>query len=90
MLSHRLLFKPVFMVQTTKNWTCHHSQVLWNAVPLFVQWHKHQWRWLWDTWTQGYMRASCIVISHPFYEDTSQVMFCQRDHEIQAFAPQRA
>jgi hypothetical protein len=39
---------------------------------------------------KAHVRASCIVIPHPFCEDASQVTFCQRDHAVQAFPPQRA
>ena len=36
------------------------------------------------------MRAACIVMVYPRVQEVVQVMFGQRDHEIEAFPPQRA
>jgi hypothetical protein len=36
------------------------------------------------------MRSTRIIMRHPFYQHASQVMFCQRYHEVQTFPPPRA
>jgi hypothetical protein len=61
-LSCHPLFKPIFMVQTTKNWTCHHSQMLRNTVPVSMQLHRQPWRWLRNAWTQGHMRTPLVIV----------------------------
>src|SRR4051794_11472967 len=64
--------------------------MLWNTVPICLQWHRQRWRWLRDPWPQSHMRATHMIMRHPCCQDASPVMFCQRDHEVQAFPPQRA
>ena len=36
------------------------------------------------------MRAARIVMLHPCLQNAAQVVLGQRNHEVQAFAPQRA
>jgi hypothetical protein len=78
------------MVEPTEDRTCHHSQMLWNAVPVCLQRHRQPWRWLRDAWTQGYMRATCVVVWHPLVQEIPQVVLSERDQKVQAFPPERA
>jgi hypothetical protein len=76
-------------VQTTKNRTCHHSQMLRKTVPVAMQRHRQPWRWLRDAWPQGHMRTPLVIVWHPLVEETPQVVLGERDHKVQAFPPQR-
>src|SRR5262245_10076030 len=78
------------MTQTTKDRTCSNTQVRWKLVPVRLQPHRQIWGWLRNTWPQGHMRTSLVVMLHPHFQHMSQMVFCQGYHEIQAFPPQRA
>jgi hypothetical protein len=45
---------------------------------------------LFQDWPQGHVRTTFVIVRRPLVQQTSQVVFGQRDHKIQAFPPQRA
>ena len=57
---------------------------------MYVQWHWQGQRRLGNAWSKRHGRATGIVMRHPGVEQASQVVFCERDDEIQALPPQRA
>jgi hypothetical protein len=65
---------------TYKDRTRHHTQVLWNAVLLFLQWHRQLelWRWLRESWTQGHVRATFVIRWFPFFQESSQRVVLHR------------
>ena len=57
---------------------------------MYVQRHWQGRRGLGNAWSKRHVRAAGIVMRHPGVQQASQVVFCERDHEIQALPPQRA
>jgi hypothetical protein len=62
-------------MQTPKHRTRHHSQVLWNPVPVRLQWHGQIRGRLPKAWPQGHMRAACVVMLYPLVRDAAGGVF---------------
>ena len=46
--------------------------------------------WLQNPWTEGYVWPTRVIALTPLVLETPEVVLGERDHEIQAFPPQRA
>ena len=59
-------------------------------MPVRLEWHRERGQWLRDTWPQGHMRTTGIVMGDPLLQQTPQVVRTEWNEEVQAFPPQRA
>ena len=77
------------MVQPTQDQTHHHSQMLWNPVPVHLKRNGQVRGRLWDAWPQSHVRTTLIIMWHPLVQETLQVVLGEREQKIQAFPPER-
>src|SRR5262249_49184385 len=52
----------VFMVQATKDRTCHHTAMCRQAMPLLLKWSRQSHERLGNTRPQGHVRAPCMAL----------------------------
>lgn len=50
------------MVQAPKDRPRHDAHMCWEPVPVGMQRHGQRRRWLWNTWSQRYMRAAMVIM----------------------------
>src|SRR5215510_14075739 len=85
-----VLFQPVFMMQAAKDRTRHHLAMCRPSMPLLLQERRQPRKRLGNTWPQGHMRATCVVMAYPLREDAPHMGCREGNQVIHAFPPQRA
>src|SRR5262249_26804899 len=89
-LSSGLLLQSILMMQPTQDWCTHHTQVRCKSVPVRLSQYRQRCRWRGNTWSQGDVRTTSIIMWHPCVQEAAQVICREGKHEVQVFSPQRA
>jgi hypothetical protein len=89
MSSGRLRLKPIVMMQSAQDRARHHVIRFRPSVSVLTQRSWQRRGGLGDPRPQGHVGTASIIVCGPRVQQTSQVVFGQRDDEIQAFPPQR-
>src|SRR5215510_9317074 len=62
------------------------ATVLRNAMPFDLDFHLLD-AWVWNSRSEARVRARSIVMNSPQFEDPSEMVLVERNHEIQTLSP---
>src|SRR4029077_3189184 len=85
-----ILFQLVFMMQTAQDVLNCDPTIPRQSMSRMQLRKASRWRRLRGSWTQARMWASFIIVSHPGPQDSTELSFVERDHEIQALSSYRS
>ena len=77
--------ESVFVMKATEYRRGYNAVILRNAMPFHLEFGFLNSR-VWNSWSKTHVWPCCIVMTHPFLQDVSNMSFADRNHEIQTFA----
>ena len=81
------LFEPIVVVESAEHGRGHDAGVVRQSMPVLARLNGQGFRWLGNAWAERHVRAFVVVEILPSAQDSSEMVFRQRDKEVETFSP---